>query len=1154
MILRYIFLLFIPFHLFGQFTETFSDGDFTNNPEWIGNTAQFEILDGQLHLNDTEANEVYLSTAVATLDMTTWEFFVNLDFNPSTSNLMKVFIKSNVSDLSGDLNGYFIRIGEIGSEDGVDLYKQTGGSSSKIIDGTSNNAGETPSMYIKVTRDNDGNWELFTDATDSGTNYISEGTTNDSDHNLGSYMGISCKYTVSNNTNFYFDDFFVDPIYVDDAPPQIVSTSTTSQTDVQVVFSEPVDPSTAENTANYTVEGVGNPTSATIDPSNPAIVILTFADNFPVNQNLTLTVMGISDPSGNTLTNGTGTFVFSVAASRDVIFNEFFPDPEPAVGLPEEEFIELYNRTVVDIDISDWLLSDESTFDAPTTLPEGTIIPANGYLILCKTTQVETWGIFGTAIGVTSFPSLNNSEDVFRLQDAFGNIIDEVAYSIDWYADENKVDGGWTLEMIDPNFPCSIATNWRASQNTSGGTPGTVNSVAATLPPDQIPPTLNSATYSCDQSITLELSEALETSGALTISNYSIQPQLDISSISTTGNKIVLSLITTPIVGTTYNITINDVADCSGNIIVNNTVTLSDNFPPVIESIQNICNQGIIIQFSEPIDEYTASFPANYTLIPTTEIVQVVVLDEDRVTLVLGEGLIQDSAYMIEIQNVTDCFGNEVASTNLQFQDTEDPTLLSGELNCAESLTLLFSEGLAGSLSEDPALYTIEPSISISQVNVSVSEMTIFFGDDIAPDVEYTLTISDAVTDCYGNPIVNPTFTFEDGTPPDLWRAETNGTQFISLFFSETIEETSALNIANYTISPSVSIVQAAFANNQVTLFVEQELQEGTLYTITANNITDCLGNVIGLFNSAEFGLSEDASSRDVIINEILFNPITGGFDYVELYNRTDKFIDLSPWKIGNLASGFLLDFATDSLPVDDLVNISDVPLSIAPNDYLVLTANPVWVLGQYGTCHQLEASKIVEVNLPTYSTSEGMVGIIRSGQSDILDKVQYTADWHYPLLDNEKGVALERINPDGLSQDANNWHSASNTSCFGTPGLVNSQFFANPGDLSQNIGVSPKVFSPDGDGFQDFTQISYAFDEPGYTINITVFDDEGRKIRRLIQNEFLGESGAYTWNGLDDNGERVLLGIYIIYVEAFNLDGDVTSFKETCVVGGNLD
>ncbi len=83
----------------------------------------------------------------------------------------------------------------------------------------------------------------------------------------------------------------------------------------------------------------------------------------------------------------------------------------------------------------------------------------------------------------------------------------------------------------------------------------------------------------------------------------------------------------------------------------------------------------------------------------------------------------------------------------------------------------------------------------------------------------------------------------------------------------------------------------------------------------------------------------------------------------------------------------------------------------------------------------------ILSINsLPSFPDDKGFV-LLLNQQGDIADEVNYSADWHFKLIDNTEGVSLERIDPDGPSQNALNWHSAASTAGYGTPGYKNSQF-----------------------------------------------------------------------------------------------------------------
>ena len=78
-------------------------------------------------------------------------------------------------------------------------------------------------------------------------------------------------------------------------------------------------------------------------------------------------------------------------------------------------------------------------------------------------------------------------------------------------------------------------------------------------------------------------------------------------------------------------------------------------------------------------------------------------------------------------------------------------------------------------------------------------------------------------------------------------------------------------------------------------------LEIGLDYQVTVrDDLLDCNGNEIGLSNEAIIAVPEPIEEQDIIINEVLFNPETGGSDFLELYNKTNKTIDLSTLVLRN--------------------------------------------------------------------------------------------------------------------------------------------------------------------------------------------------------------------------------------------------------------
>jgi flagellar hook assembly protein FlgD len=147
----------------------------------------------------------------------------------------------------------------------------------------------------------------------------------------------------------------------------------------------------------------------------------------------------------------------------------------------------------------------------------------------------------------------------------------------------------------------------------------------------------------------------------------------------------------------------------------------------------------------------------------------------------------------------------------------------------------------------------------------------------------------------------------------------------------------------------------------------------------------------------------------------------------------------------------------------------------------------------------------------------------------------------------------LERIDFNGPTQDLTNWHSAAQDAGFATPAYKNSQYHDATTAADNAIEITPEIFSPDEDGYNDIVNINYHFDTPGFVATITIYDSKGRLVKSLIQNELLGTKGTFTWDGINSDREKSRLGIYIIFAEVFDLTGKVQDYKKTCVLGGKL-
>ncbi|MEO9144208.1 MAG: lamin tail domain-containing protein [Ginsengibacter sp.] len=854
-------LLLISIHSAGQLSENFNDGNFTGNPVWIGNTEDFIVNSSlQLQSNNTGANSsFYLSTANENAMATQWEFFLQINFNPSSANYVDVYLTASASDLSlNSTTGYIVRIGN--TDDEISLYrKEANGTIIKIIDGVNGVLNKSSSvMKIKVIRDASGQWILNHDLSGTGNTYTTEGSVSDVTYTTSSYFG----FLIKQSTSSFFQKHFIDDIeikgYVPDVTsPTIQSAVATSTTTLDISFDEPVEKTSASLFSTYAANNsIGMPVSANVDAQDPTLVHLTFENHFTNGVAYILSVNGIKDLSGNVLDNGTVTFSFYRAQQYDVVIDEVFPDPTPQVGLPNYEWLELKNTSAFSINLKGWRLSDINSISG--ALPDFTLQP-DSFVIVCSSSALASLSPFGKAISVTSFPSLDNDNDLISLSDATGKTIHAVNYSSAWYPNELKKGGGWSLEMIDTKNPCSGFSNWTASTDPSGGTPGRKNSAEAV-------------------------------------------------------NK-----------------------DSEG--------------PKLLRAFASGTSRVTLV-FDEPLDSMKASSTVNYT------------------------------------------FGNDIQSVSLA------------------------------------------------------------------------------------------------AIPP--------------LF-------------------------------DRVTITLNKPLAVSTVYTVTVKNISDCAGNPISTKNMARFGIGEDTDSLDLVINEILYNPLPGGVDYIELYNRSNKIIDLSKIFVANRNS---------TNAISSIQQATTENILLFPTDYIALSTDPNVVKSQYIANDPDAFLKLT--SMPSFPDNSGYV-IILNGQGNIVDEVAYSDKWQFALLRNTEGVSLERIDYDGSSVQSN-FHSAATSVGYGTPGYKNSQFKMNE-NVQGEITITPEVFSPDNDGLDDFLTINYRFPSSGYVANITVFDASGRRVRHLQKNSLSGITGYYRWDGLDDKQRKLPQGIYIIYTEVFNTSGKKRSFKNTVVL-----
>lgn len=281
---------------------------------------------------------------------------------------------------------------------------------------------------------------------------------------------------------------------------------------------------------------------------------------------------------------------------------------------------------------------------------------------------------------------------------------------------------------------------------------------------------------------------------------------------------------------------------------------------------------------------------------------------------------------------------------------------------------------------------------------------------------------------------------------------------------------------------------------------------------------------------------NEVVAAGDILFNEILFDPRSGGADYVELYNNTDKYIALN--------SLYFSSFRDDGSFSDGMA-LSETSQSFPPHLYLCFTSDINAVANQY-ICTHTNMRKLSK--LPALPDDKGNI-VLLTASGDVLDEFSYTKKMHTALLKDAEGFSLEKRYPALNSSTSSHWLTASTQSGGGTPGYQNSQY-REPGiSITDGFALENKSFSPNNDGNKDELLISYAMRGENFVADVKVHDANGRLVSTIASHVVLASKGTFAWTGKDDSGRLCRMGMYIIYVEAYNPDGEVKHYKLSCTL-----
>jgi hypothetical protein len=799
-----------------------------------------------------------------------------------------------------------------------------------------------------------------------------------------------------------------------------------------------------------------------------------------------------------------------------VLINEIMFDPDPSQGLPPYEYIELHNGDTQPVNLKNWKLNKG-------ILPD-VVLSVGAYLIICKKGQESEFLPFGSVVGISLWDVLNNEGQEIMLEDSSGALIDLIFYTPDLIREADKKNGGWSIELINPFEICKGMINWKVASHPLGGTPGRKNSVYSGVP-DETPPIIVDHRWISPDTLQLYFSEPMESLPDDLPQFFTFTPALEILHIfeDEKENFSIFLAMDVPIKkGNLYDLSVSGFSDCIGNRIKDTVI-----------------QTGI------------GSEPAFLDLLITE--------------LMIDELPVVDlpASEYIEIFNVTDQImdlGNTSIITLTDTFSLPPSTLLPHQyiVLCPQSrIHLFWNIPNVKGIRPFPRLLNDGQVLALfnrhDKLVFSMKYNTDWYRDLEKSNGGYAIEMVDTANPCgdennwcasdnpSGGTPGQPNSVSQsnpDRTGPGIQMIYMTDPSQIQVKLTEKINPSSTghLEISFQEMNGFHLLSFDSLFYDQFTLSLSHPLSASTQYEMNLKGLRDCVGNSMDPVESRHlFYLPRKAERNDLVINELLFNPKPGGVDWVEIYNKSNDYIDLTGLTICNI---------TDDHP-DHQVPIDPPHQLLPPSGFLVITADRNLLIADFPKSRQ---EAILELkSMPPLPDQFGNIALITEDQN-ILDLFYYHSSYHHDLITEDEGISLERISYTDSTNQPDNWQSASSIVGYGSPTFENSVHY-NASSGQDLILLVPTVITPDGDGIDDHLQIHYSTGKPGYVGNIEIYDIAGNLVKGVLKNRLLAVQGTITWDGHSEQGQIPRTGIYILRFEIYNLEGDRRQTKKRFVV-----
>lgn len=1112
-----VFLYFLLFILYSpvypqSIIDSFSDGDFTNNPKWIGNVNTYKVNPSlQLQSNATNNAYTYLSLPYKHERNNEWRFWFKCSFNPTAQNFAAIYLWcDSINPIKSSRAIWLKAGGSSGNSDSLSLYTSLNGKIECLIKGRAATFGKSLNQaLIRIRCTNQNSWTLESDTSILGV-YFTEGNGTFSIPSDSGYFSIGFTSTSTNAGKFYFDNLYIGSEQYDTLAPQITSVNTIASDRLAIQFSEDIQPGSC-NLINFISNDSIEWDSVYFEENSLNKIILQASDDLPFRKTFSIAVGNIFDLSGNKLIDTSYELIYSYALISDAIINEFMPAPTSNGIFPNSEYIEILNTSKFSINLNNWTISDLTT---KAHIPSYILLP-DSFIVLCPIANYAEWKkITPNVMAISSFPTLNNSGDSLVLMDNNGEIIHHINYTLDDYVSNNPM--GRSLECSSYKNICLGHLAYAICTDANGGTPGKANSIV-----------WSEETYKPK----IALMKNIDSNQIVLLTKY-YHP------FSTTDftNELHASF------------EIKAIHPISGNQWDSIKIESSTSF----KHQQNI--ELTVDQMSNCLSLSNINIHLAETYIQTRTPNQNEVLISEIFPSPLNEDGIL-SCEWIELYNPT-TYRMDLNCVKINtIYDTCDLHGLIIEpferkVICGYGHEKVFDNGCAMGFHNFPTLnHSAEIFLFTSNGSaihqVKYSDKT--YHDEFKQNGSWSIEMLNVNNPCDNenwsasiaknqatpgkeNSILND---INDTCSPKLINLFPVNDSLLKLCFNEVLN-------ADYVEKLYAGQLFPVNANASQFYIKNINLLSDSIYTFKCKNVKDCSGNYLQDTSVYYYQKPKLCEPGDLTFSEILFHPYEDGNDFIELFNRSNKYIDLKGLYVANCASDNGLS---------EWKMLSEESVLFEPNTYLAFTYSDKKLALHYSLLFPERIRS--NVQLPSLNNDKGCI-LLTQDTGLVIDKLSYTDKMHHPLLSEHTGVSLEKRNQYSLNNTINNWGSSSGFPSFATPGYKNSiqEIYVN--NKNNILKIYPEIFSPDGDGYDDYTSFQYESNETNTSGLLQIFDLNGKCIYQNLNFYPMGNRWEFSWNGLCNDGTIIGPGLYLATLQLMKFGGSIQQVQAILSVAFN--